>query len=212
MSDEIEFGTEQYPGAQDLSRYLVHLTKSVGDLLGILDERLVQRGSDPVGVKRHQLTDEDRDRHRAVCFSEIPPGSLQRLSNRKSRRWGLAFSRKFIEDRGGQRVWSVVTGTPAHRAILGAKGPVAQEVAPFVDSCGPTYAFDWEREWRVLEDVEFDRNDVCIIFIPEDEHKVAQSYFTEKAAEEFGGYACPMIDPTWDSDRIQKETRRTQSF
>lgn len=163
-------GTTQYPDAGDLSSYLVHLTWTGEALASILTQgRLEARGSFGLAGQNS----EHAETHKAVCFTETPANELHRFGGR---RFGLVFKRDFIIQHGGQRVWYIDHGTPlwdAFRHELNRLRAITEdhrffEMTPFIDMVRPgTYAFDWEREWRVVGDLRFDWSDVEYIVTPE---------------------------------------------
>ena len=87
-------------------------------------------------------------------------------------------------------------------------------LTPFVDfPSGPSspyrYDFRWEREWRVVGDVPFKEDDVAFLFIPEDKHEVARSFFHSAVDENLGpGYFCPYVDPSWSVERVREALRQ----
>jgi hypothetical protein len=155
---------------------------------------------------------------RVVCFSEVPIGFLERISNRRNSKYGIGFTKRFLLNRGGAPLWYLEHGTPQQQALArmiddarrpgGAEDDPIWSLTPFVDfPSGPsspyTYDFRWEREWRVAADVDFDSNDVAFLLIPERNHEPAATFFTDAVSENRGpGYFCPYIDPTWSVERV----------
>lgn len=153
-------------------------------------------------------------RHHAVCLSEIPLGFLGRLAERKSL-YGAAFRKEDVVVAGGAPVWYVQEGSPqadAVKRLVKAAGndddsPI-WELTPFIDKVrrkGPgTYAFEWEREWRVVGDFPFREAQVAFLFTPEVDHEAARRFFATTHFENIGpSYFCPIIDARWDPARIE---------
>ncbi|NCT90370.1 hypothetical protein GXB85_05315 [Cellulomonas sp. APG4] len=166
-------GTVQYPDAGDLSSYLIHMTSSGEALASILTQGCVE-ARNPFGFvyKRPELA----ATHMAVCLTEAPANELGRITARKSQ-FGVVFHRDFIRDQGGQRVWYINHGTPTWEAFLHEADRLRAlnedsrffELTPFIDMVRPgSYAFDWEREWRVLGHLRFEWEDVAYLITPEE--------------------------------------------
>ena len=58
------------------------------------------------------------------------------------------------------------------------------------------YDFAWEREWRVLGNLEFEAGDVVCVILPEDEEELAQEFLKR---------GIPVVSPGWSVDRIVAE-------
>lgn len=165
-------GTAQHPDAGDLSSHLVHLTDSAESLASILTQGRIEarRSFGLVGQRpEHAPT------HKAVCLTETPAKELHRFGER-GRRYGVVFKREFILARGGQRVWYLNHGSPAWEAFAHELNRLRAineslrffELTPFIDMWKEeTYAFDWEREWRVVGDLRFEWEDVEYLVTPE---------------------------------------------
>lgn len=172
MSSEIPehlLGTEQHRGARDLSDYLVHMTTSPQALASIITSGRIEaknrfglgRGLDMVEAK-----------HLSTCFTEMPLSELERLRDR-GKSWGIAFKREFVLGQGGQRVWYLDIGKSPYQTLHGLKEAAFEnrdwasrvwDITPFVDQRNPgTYAFDGEREWRVVGGLSFDLEDIVVV-------------------------------------------------
>jgi hypothetical protein len=154
----------------------------------------------------------------SACLSEIPLDLLARLIQRRSL-YGTGFRQDFLVEKGGARVWYLdKDGTVAaafkevvRSAESGGVDPSAPlwKVTPFVDYPGDyggtQYRFEWEREWRVPRPLEFQPEDVAFLFIPEELHAAARTFFEEHLQENTGpAYLCPYVDPRWDMPTIQQ--------
>jgi hypothetical protein len=207
---------------RDMSEYAVHFTKpsppstEYDVMLKILWEGTVLP-TGPLGAAR-KLTALG-DSQKSACFSEIPLDLLGRLIARRSL-YGIGFRQDFLTERGGARVWYLDKDGPAAESfkelvrsgMTGGVDPIAPiwKTTPFVDYPGEyggtQYRFEWEREWRVPGGLQFGRDDVAFLFIPEELHSAARSFFEDHLRENTGpAYLCPYVDPTWDMPRIQAE-------
>jgi hypothetical protein len=182
----------------------------------ILGEGTLHAGDKPLGAGRN--IGEVADRHRVVCFSEIPLDMLDRLIERRSL-YGVGFRKNWIVSRGGAPLWYLDKGgTQAalvHALVeeKGGRGDVDSsdplwKITPFIDNpgvyFGKKYRFEWEREWRVVGDLAFAPDDVAFLFLPEEEHDQARQFFADVEVEQTGpSYFCSYIDPRWEMDRIQ---------
>lgn len=202
-----------------MSEYAVHFTKSNGSrdaysvMLRILASgRLMASG--PFGAARR--LDALGKTQQSVCFSEVPLDRLDRLVARRSR-YGIAFTQQFLKKNGGARVWYVddggqvaetIRGMVASRAVSGMDTKDDfWRLTPFIDypSKEFDYQFEWEREWRVPGDLKFEADDVALLFIPEELHSPARSFFRDAIKENSGpGYLCPYLDPLWSDMKIQE--------
>ncbi len=218
-------GYQTNPQWRDMSDFVVHFTKpgppyhdSYQNMMSILGARTLIPGAEGFGITRKEPV--VAERHRSVCFSEIPLDQLGRLVQRRSL-YGIAFSKSYILSQGGGPVWYVQYGSPAHLALkhqvqqaLTAKDPQREPIwsmTPFVDIQGDThnapysYRFDWEREWRVPGLLRFTEYDVAALFLPEELHPTARGFFEWAVKEKAGpGYFCPCLDPLWKAEQISE--------
>ncbi len=215
----------------DMSEYLVHFTKDYGgrnadsNIMSILSGGELIPGPNRSGCARYY--DNIGDSQRCVCFSEIPPGYWERLTEKYSL-LGIAFRKRFVLDKGGAPVWYVEKDGHQQKAIsemvdsaaevrpdgIGANAIDASaaiwRMTPFIDFPGnwrgSVYRFEWEREWRVVGPFEFGVEDVAFLFIPEELHAKAREFFTVAKGENTGpSYSCPFIDPRWPLQRVLAE-------
>jgi len=208
---------------RDMSDFVVHFTKpgppfhdAYQNMMNILGTRTLIPGAQGFGLARKEP--QVADRHRAVCFSEIPLDQLSRLVQRRSL-YGIGFSKSFILSQGGGPVWYVQYASPAHLSLkhqmdqaLAAPDSRAHPLwamTPFVDIQGDkhnapySYRFDWEREWRVPGLLRFTEYDVAALFLPEELHPTARGFFEWAVREKAGpGYFCPCLDPLWTAPQI----------
>lgn len=205
------------PSWRDMSEYVVHFTKdssarSAYDvMLTILHGRRLEP-SGPFGLAKGWNS--PTATQESVCFSEIPLDRLDRLVTSRSR-YGLGFHQRTLVTAGGARVWYVDRDSPIADAAEHLVDGIAAErkwsdplwsLTPFIDrpSDEPRYRFEWEREWRVPGGLDFAPEDVAFLFIPEELHEAARSFFESARRDNSGpAYSCPFLDPVWSEDRIQ---------
>lgn len=190
----------------DSSDFLIHLVgknDSVNSMMEILSSGVVEAKS-VFGYQR------DLHNTKASCFSEIPPGFLKRLVDRRSTH-GIAFKKEFMIKSGAQRVWYIDKDTDLEQQIVnlsigrndGNSAPL-RKIFPFIDVVGchgtKRYEFSWEREWRILGDLVFEPEDVAFLIIPNSYHEAAKAFFKEARIENLGpSYTCPFYDPLTDT-------------
>jgi Putative abortive phage resistance protein AbiGi, antitoxin len=200
------------PDWEDMSDYVVHFTKAsenrtaYENSLSILGQRKLE-ARNRFGVGR-----EFQSSPECVCLSEIPLHHLGRLAIKRGS-YGIGFKKEFVVQRDGGPILYAYKGTEHAKAM---KKLVAEHqsdpthsiwrVAPFVDVPGvynSEYCFEWEREWRLTGDLEFEVNDPAFLIIPDDLHKNAREFFDVAEAENVGpNYQCKFIDPYWDKEKI----------
>ncbi|WP_345473778.1 hypothetical protein QMQ05_05855 [Glutamicibacter ectropisis] len=172
MSDnppEHLLGTNQHQQAKDLSKYLVHMTCSAKSLAEIVISGQVE-ARNRFGMGR--TLDMVAAEHQSACFTEMPLNELDRLRDR-GKSWGIAFKKEFIEEKGGQRIWYLGSDSTPFVALKSMKDSAIAakdwkdpiwRVTPFVDNVDRgKYAFDWEREWRIVGGLQFDLSDVIML-------------------------------------------------
>lgn len=169
-------GTMQHGNASDLSRWLVHLTRSEEDLISILKTCIIEARL-PYGAGRAYSS--VRNRHRSVCLTEIPLQELSRMTPKRP--WGIVFDKERLRSKfNAQPVWYVSDPSPQWDALATAmaeardnKDSPIWQLTPFVERVGSLqgkYPNDWrwEREWRVLGNLEFELADVAMIVADSD--------------------------------------------
>jgi Putative abortive phage resistance protein AbiGi, antitoxin len=188
----------------------------------ILGSGRLKPGIKPLGLGRTipQLS----DRHRVVCFSEIPLDMLDRLIKRRSL-YGVGFRKDFIVARGGAPLWYLDKESEQGKLVyelMRSKGREGVDpsdpfwqLSPFIDNPGNyrtgEYRFEWEREWRVVGEFQFEPHDVSFLFLPEENHAKARQFFADVKLEYSGpAYECAYVDPRWDMERIQDALTNVQ--
>lgn len=168
-------GTRQHQHAADLSRWLVHLTRSEEDLISILKEGVI-KARRPYGAGR--LIPAVSVAHRSVCLTETPLQELQRMTGRRP--WGLVFDKERLRARfGAQPVWYLTDPSPELASVKQAMDVARHDpwapiwaLTPYVEevrsrSEGSPNDWRWEREWRIRGDFEFDIEDIALLVIDE---------------------------------------------
>jgi hypothetical protein len=218
-----------------MSEFVVHFTKAdedgndpgkpYRDHLSILWDGRLQPGEKPFGAAR-------RDRRlgssqRAVCFSEIPLALVRRLAERRGSRYGIGFTKAFVRRQGAARVWYLDKDEhtakafqqlmEAHVARFDARDPFWQ-LTPLVDRPGSypgrDFRFEWEREWRLpgISGLRFAMGDIAFLFIPEEWHAAARSFFDSYEPGTAPKPTCPFLDVTWDPVEIATALATGGSF
>lgn len=189
---------------------LIHLTEDSQNLESILAERVL-RATTPLGaVHRH---DQLGPSQVAVSLSEIDLAEVHQLASRHGE-FGLAFRRSWAQDCGGAPVWYLPRGSVVQQRLFDLVKQLAfrrdpnlehflWEFTPFIDYPkdsgfpGGTYDWRWEREWRVVGDLEFRHGDIVVVFAPAAQHG---------AIREAWGRAArtvpipPLVDVAWSVD------------
>jgi len=160
------------------------------------------------------------DSQRAVCFSEIPPGQWQRLSERRETKYGIAFTKHFVISKGVVPIWYVYRNSEQWRSLRqimdesrdDSAAPI-WKLTPLIDAPGEypngPYYFEWEREWRYVGEFSFEVDDVAFLLILEELHNAARTFFRNAYQFHEGpAYLCPYIDPTWERAKILETLQR----
>lgn len=207
MSTELPdhmLGTPHHAEAKDLSSYLVHMTTSAASLANIVTTgKVAARNRFGLGRTLNKVA----TKHESACFTEMPLTELNRLRDR-GKSWGIAFKKEFVERQGGQRVWYLGSESSPYVALHEMKEAAFEtrdwenpvwNITPFVDNVDPgKYAFDWEREWRVVGGLHFDLEEVVLLIGLEGVEPLFHESFSIGA---------PLYDPrdqtyVWDGETI----------
>ncbi len=158
-----------------MSQYVVHFTKNSAVFAQILASGVL-RPSGPFGFSWARKVVEVQNRHLSVCFSEVPVDRIKRIADRHGH-YGIAFTKDFIRNAQGARVWYVDQGSEQARNLNRHLGELRLrrdfahpmwELTPFMDLVMPgQYEWDWEREWRVRNELRFRMTDVAFVITPE---------------------------------------------
>lgn len=158
----------------DMSDYLVHLTSKEHIFKEILSTGILKRGK-PFGFRSFRLQEIVRERHRSICFSEIPVDQLGRLHIKKGY-YGIGFSKRVLKEKGAARVWYIEHNSLQARAIQDLAELASKQndcsapiwyLTPFVDPIIPgRFEWDHEREWRIQGDLTFTLDDIAFLIAP----------------------------------------------
>lgn len=198
-------------GKRDFSPLLVHLTKddegegiSAKDILAeILTRKIL------LAASHYCLFDTDlekpensliKEKFKVVCFTETPLDLvdilLLELEGRyffKPKPYGLVFTKDFIRQRGGNPVFYVskIIFDSLWKAYKNAKernfDQGDNKFLALVNYCDEQMDFHWEREWRVVGNLDFELSDVYLAFCPEKHMADFEEKFNELT----------FIDPKW---------------
>lgn len=202
-----------------MSNYLLHLTHAgYEDLMSILSELKLQPGPQPFGCGKTARGVEER--HKSVCFSEIPLGYLSQLVKRRTL-YGLGFLKTLATSKNVSPVWYLEPGSPAAnsikksmkeakyrsgRILYADESKEIWKLTPYVELQRPHVNWQWEREWRVVGDFCFNKEHVAFLLIPEKEHKAARAFFEDFYANFMdNGFDCIYLDASWSHERILEE-------
>lgn len=155
-----------------------------------------------------------------VCLTEVPLNQIHLLSRKipgrqiELRPYGLVFNRDFIIAAGGQPAFYIngynhnrflheCFNALYRRSLDGdtLRSPVWR-VLPFINAMHERYDFTWEREWRVLGDLDFRIRDVVAIILP--------SEGDDDLKEDFAKEGIAVISPGWTYEQIVTELARQQ--
>jgi hypothetical protein len=161
-----------------------------------------------------------RSKLSCVCLTEVPLNQLHLLTrpipNRKIEfePYGLVFTKEFIIAAGGQPA-IYINGYNNNRWLhecvtalweRGINNNTLHEphwrILPFINAMHERYDFTWEREWRVLGDLEFRSRDIVALILPSS----GEERWKERLAER--GIAA--ISPEWTYEQIVAELARQQ--
>jgi Putative abortive phage resistance protein AbiGi, antitoxin len=187
---------------RDMSDYLVHLTTDYDRLRNIVESSFLIPA--PLGAVAKHPSLEKLPSQASCCLSEIPLDRLERLVDRHGS-YGIGFTRAFVISQNGARVWYLEEGVEVTSALFESRrtqwytepklDDLVWRLTPFIDYVLPDHHFEWEREWRVLDGLNFTAAQIVFVFAPEADHSRVRD---ELAAE------VPLVDPRWPMERIQK--------
>ena len=163
----------------------------------------------------HKIPEEHEDQFSVCCFTEVPLAELHLLARRIPGRkiqlsdFGFVFSRDFIISKGAQPAiyinsynndtWLREAADHIYKISKDhdfSEGKLSRFI-PFLNAMNEGYDFTWEREWRVLGDLEFEPKDVVCIILPEEgERKWKHKFLT---------WGVPVISLGWSTERIISE-------
>ena len=174
---------------RDYSHLLVHLTRedsgvSAKEVLEtILDEQTL-RVYHYYCIFQKEISSLDealQNKFKVVCFTETPIDQIEVLLERVEGRvfqpepYGLVFKKDYIGEKGGNPVfympyhlsiplWQIFNNAKENQFSLGENRLLA-----LVNKCDNTIDFHWEREWRIVGDLEFKLEDLYCGLCEEDD-------------------------------------------
>jgi hypothetical protein len=203
---------------QDYSPFLVHLTRDGLDLLGdpavpakdvlevILDEKTLRAYHYFCLFQDDIASQDDKTKNgfKVVCFTETPIDQIEVLTKRVEGRtkefepYGLVFTKDYISEKKGNPAFYVKESIfdPFWKLYNDAKGRGfslgENKILALVNKCDKSFDFHWEREWRIVGDLEFELKNVYCGFCPEEDI----SYFQKKHEP------VKFISPYWGINKI----------
>lgn len=181
--------------------------------LSILWDRFVRPTCLPLCVGRK--VQGVQEKHRSACFSETPLHELAKLIATRSL-YGIGFHQSYLRKSGGRPVRYVQSNTDEaecwraavrQREVGGVNpdDPLWRDT-PFVDVLEPGVDSRWEEEWRVPGGLHFRPLDVAFVFLPEELHDGARTFFTEHRDKNTGpAYLGLYLDPRWSRREIEQK-------
>jgi hypothetical protein len=205
----------------DLSRFLVHLTRNNkadfgadgrsarGSFIAIWNSRKIRARKvhclhqkrmreQPVGFRR---------KFSVCCFSETPLSQVSELLDIPDRQvnlapYGFVFPREFLVRKGAQQVHYInrYAGSEQSRAadrvfwtaVESECGDPTWRLIPFWSAMDERCDFSWEREWRILGPMRFEREDLACVILPAGD--------TLWGVMNRAGVA--VIDPEWSHEEV----------
>ena len=213
-------GEEFLDKKRDYSPLLVHLTKddrydesiiSAKDVLDtILSEKTLKAFNHFCLFSPNLEESQDvslEDEFKVVCFTETPIDQINVLltevsgRNFKPKPYGLVFKKEYIRQQGGNPVfyttkeiasplWSLYWSLSEEEQEQ-SSGEVCKLLA-LVNRCDEDMDFHWEREWRIVGDLQFNLDDIYCGLCP----KGNIAYFENKYSQ------VKFISPYWGINKI----------
>lgn len=207
-------------GRNDLSRFVVHLTRDdTGQTARERFEAIVRerniRAWRPHCLHMDRIPRDHWHRYAVCCFMEVPLSELHLMTRPIAGRricygdYGFVFSREFLVSKAAQPAMYVnsyggngLVREAADRVFDLAKeegfadGTVGR-LLPYLNAMHEGYDFAWEREWRVLGDLPFGFEDLVCVILPEEGEDGLQEELLENGV--------PAVSPGWTAERIVAE-------
>lgn len=213
-------GEELLDKKRDYSPLLVHLTKddrydesiiSAKDVLDtILSEKTLKAFNHFCLFSPNLKESQDvslEDEFKVVCFTETPIDQINVLltevsgRNFKPKPYGLVFKKEYIRQQGGNPVfyttkeiafplWALYW--PLYEEEQEQSSREVCKLLALVNRCDEDMDFHWEREWRVVGNLEFDLINIYCGLCPEDDIPHFGSNYKQVT----------FIDPRWGINKI----------
>lgn len=208
----------------DLSNYLVHLTRRYNgrsptdNLHSILKDRTIyaRNAYCLFNSEIKRLPRAHAKLFWATCFTETPLSELNYLTREMKGRnvdlsqYGLVFNKYVIRRAGGNPVFYLDTRSEDGKERCDAMWDCFNQTEsaefdedsfvsflPFVNKVGHNIDFSWEREWRIVGDLEFVLSDIFLGLCP--------NLMIEEFENEYP--KIHWISPRWGRDQIIEKLR-----
>ena len=141
-----------------------------------------------------------KDKFRVVCFTETPIDQIDILLSRVRGRnikldpYGLVFKKAFIKQHKGNPVFYVTkkVAKPLWTLYWNQPSDEVCKLLALVTLYDEKVDFHWEREWRIVGDLEFQLDDIyCGLCLEEDIPQFERNYSPVK-----------FISPYWGINKI----------
>ena len=213
-------------GRNDLSRFVVHLTRddtedfptggqpAADNFRDIMSDHTIF-GFRPHCLHHNQIPETHRRKFAVCCFSEVPLTELHLLTRPIPKRrielsdYGFVFSREALVRRGAQPALYINSyhGNDHAKDADDEIFKLAQKdrfsrgklrrLVPYMNVMDERHDFAWERQWRMVGDLKFETKDLVCVILPEDVENLLRDSFLEVGV--------PVISPGWSTERIVAE-------
>ena len=146
-----------------------------------------------------------QDRFKVVCFTETPIDQidvlLEEVHGRKTKLkpYGLVLKKEYIRQHGGNPVFYGTTNIihpfwDLYWSLLLEESPSKEKcnLLALVNRCDETIDFHWEREWRIVGDLEFNYDDIYCGLCPEEKMSLFEDSYPQ----------VKFISPYWGINKI----------
>jgi hypothetical protein len=182
----------------------------------LIAEQKCLRAYKPHCLHRNKLWDVREDVQNAfkvICFTEAPLQEVDDLvklipgRKHKLEAYGYVFRRDFLIAAGAQQVMYVNEYDPFN----GLRGPIdalfhmahrsdfkgtTWRILPFISTMRDSYDYTWEREWRIIGEMNFLYRDLVCVIMPEWDHD---------GRDRWTRHGVPVISPGWCYERVLLE-------
>ncbi len=203
---------------KDFSPFLVHLAKDdddnmmyAKDALDMILNQKTLKAYNHYCYFSPALTNSQnvslQDKFKVACFTETPIGQIDVLLNTVSGRnfkpepYGLVFEKEYIREKGGNPVFYVTKEIARplldllYEPHVERKEQTSEKICKLlalVTVCEKGNDWHWEREWRIVSNLEFNLEDIYCGLCPEKDIE----YFEYKYAP------VKFISPNWRNNKI----------
>ncbi|HEX3149667.1 MAG TPA: hypothetical protein VHR66_16445 [Gemmataceae bacterium] len=168
------------------------------------------------GDRIRALPEKKQKQFRVACFTETPLDQLGTLLDVGFRKfqlepYGFVFQRDYLCQKGAQPAIYINDYVPNRSRgaadclfEIGVKNGFSGRtwpLLPLVNVMHDGYDFTWEREWRVIGDVDFQFDDLAAVILPEDEYDLR---------DRMTRIGVPAIDPKWGYEKLVLEMASQQ--